>query len=108
MYFPHFYSDKFYKGNQIEEKCQISLLLNKSAKTIQSPTMELPQHLSVGPRVFFDFFPNRVPLLSTFPVGGKFWHLSASPLPSIFGGNSHLWVGIPQYLSTEPHSVSRP
>ena len=32
--------DKFYNGSQIEEKCQMSLLLNHSAKTIQSPTME--------------------------------------------------------------------
>ena len=56
MYFPHFYTDKFYKGNQIEEKCQISLLLNHSSKSIQSPTMEQPQHLSAELRVFLDFF----------------------------------------------------
>ena len=91
MYFLHFYPEKFYKGNQIEKKCQISLLLNNSAKTIQSPTMEQPRHLSVGPQVFLDFFPNQAPLPSTFHLGGQFfWHLSASPPPSIFGlgGNS--------------------
>ena len=38
-----------------------------------------------GPGYSSIFFPSRVPLLSTFPVGGKFWHLSASPRPSIFG-----------------------
>ena len=36
MYFPHFYPDIFYNGSQIEKKCQISLLLNHSAKTMQS------------------------------------------------------------------------
>ena len=55
MYFPHFYPDKFYNGSQIEENCQ-SLLLNHSAKSIQSLTMEPPQHLSAKPRVFLDFF----------------------------------------------------
>ena len=91
MYFPHFYPDKFYKGSQIEGKCQISLLLNHSAKTIQSPTMECPEHLSAETRVFLDFFPINTPLLSTFPLGGQFsWHLSVGPPPSIFwlGGNS--------------------
>ena len=58
MYFLHFYPDKFYNGSQIEEKCQISRLLNHSAKTIQSPTMERSQHLSAEPRVFLDFFSN--------------------------------------------------
>ena len=48
-YFPHFYPDKFYNDSQIEEKCQISLLLNHSAKTIQSLTTEQPQHLSAKP-----------------------------------------------------------
>ena len=57
-YFPHFYPDKFYNDSQIEEKCQISLLLNYSAKTTQSPTTEQPQHFSAEPRVFLDFFPN--------------------------------------------------
>ena len=56
--FPHFYPDKFYNGDQIEENCQISLLLNYSAKTTQSPTTEQPQHFSAEPRVFLDFFPN--------------------------------------------------
>ena len=46
IYFPHFYPDKFYNGSQIEEKGQISLLLNHLAKTIQSSTTEQPQHLS--------------------------------------------------------------
>jgi len=91
MYFPHFYPDKFYKGSQIEEKCQIRLLLNRLSKTIQSPTMEGPGHLSAEHQVFLDFFPNRAPLPTTFPLGGQCsWHPSASPLPSIFwlGGNS--------------------
>ena len=48
-YFPHFYPDKFCNDSQIEEKCQISLLLNHSAKTIQSPTTEQPRHLSAEP-----------------------------------------------------------
>ena len=65
MYFPHFYPDKFYKGSQIEEKCQISLLLNHSAKTIQSPTIERPQHLSAEPQVVLDFF---FPIEPPYPV----------------------------------------
>ena len=102
MYFPHFYSDKFYKSNQIEEKCQISLLLNKSAKTIQSPTTERPQHLSVGPRVFLDFFSQSSPPTQYLSSG---WEILASfSQPP----TQYLWVGISQYLSTEPHSVSRP
>ena len=58
MYFSHFYPDKFYNGSQIEEKCQTSLLLNHSAKTIQSPTLEQPRNLSVRSQVFLNFFPN--------------------------------------------------
>ena len=88
--FPHFYPDKFYNGNQIEENCQISLLFNHSANTTQSPTTEQPQHFSAEPRVFLDFFPSWALLPSTFPLGGQFfWHLSASPSPCIFwlGGN---------------------
>ena len=50
IYFPHFYPGKFYNGNKIEENCQISLLLNHSAKTTQSPTTERPLHLSAEPR----------------------------------------------------------
>ena len=85
IYFPHFYPDKFFNGSQIEEKCQISLLVNHSAKTMQSPTTKQPQHLSAKPWVFLKFFSNRAPLPSTFPLGGQFfWHLSASPPPSIF------------------------
>ena len=49
IYFPHFYPDKFYNGSQIEEKCQISLLLNHSVKTIQSPITDRTQHLSAEP-----------------------------------------------------------
>ena len=67
MYFPNFYPDKFSKGSQIEEKCQISLLLNHSAKTIQSPTTERPQHPSAEPRVFLYFF---------FPVEPPYPYLS--------------------------------
>ena len=42
MYFSQFYPIIFYNGCPIEEKCQISLLLDHSAKTIQSPTMKQP------------------------------------------------------------------
>ena len=54
-YFPYFYPDKFYNGSQTEEKCQISLLLNHSAKTIQSPTTEWLWHLSTESQVSLDF-----------------------------------------------------
>ena len=94
MYFPHFYPDKFYKGNQIEGKCQISLLLNHLAKAIQSPTMERPQHLSAETQVFLNFFPIEPP----YPV--PFHWVSNSP--GIFQLPPHPvsfdWVGIPQYL----------
>ena len=94
MYFPHFYSDKFYKGSQIEEKCQISLLLNRSAKTIQSPTTEQPRHLSAEPQVFLDFFPIEPPYPLPFHWVGN--------SPGIFQPAPHLasfdCVGIPQYL----------
>ena len=102
MYFSHFYPDKFYNGSQIEENCQISLLLNHSIKTSQSPTVEQPQH---QPSPWYSsIFSKQAHLPSTFPLGGQFfWHLSATPHPASFD-----WVGILQYLSTEPHSVSRP
>ena len=111
-YFPHFYPDKFYNDSQIEEKCQISLLLNHSAKTIQSPTMEQPRHLSAKPGIP-QFFPSWAPLSSTFPLGGQFsWHLSASPQPTIFwlGGNFSVsfnqapdlrtWRDLPKFICT--------
>ena len=69
MYFPHFYTDKFYKGNQIEEKCQISLLLNNSAKTIQSPTMEQPWHLSAEPIIPRFFSPQLSPTTQCLSTG---------------------------------------
>ena len=90
IYFPHFYPDKFHNGSQTEEKCQISLLLNHLAKTIQSSTMERPWHLSAKPQIFLDLFHNQAPLPRTFPLGGQFpWHLSAWLPLSIFwlGGN---------------------
>ena len=88
MCFPHFYPEKFYKVSQIEGKYQITLLLNQSTKTIQSSTMEWPQHLSAETRVFLDFFHNQALLPSTFPLDGQFpWHLSTGPPPSIF------WLG---------------
>ena len=84
MYFPHFYPDKFYKGNQIEGKCQISLLLNHLAKAIQSPTMERPQHLSAETQVFLIFFPIE-PSTQDFSTGGAILLASFSQLlPSIF------------------------
>ena len=61
MYFLHFYPDKFYNGSQTGEKSQMGLLLNHSAKTIQSPTMERPRHFSAKPWVFLDFFPIEPP-----------------------------------------------
>ena len=104
IYLPHFYPDKFYNGSRIEEKCQISLLLNHSAKTIQSPPTERPWHLSAEHWVFLDFFP----IEPTYPV--PFHCVDNSP--GIFQPAPHLasfdWVGIPRYLSTKPHSVSRP
>ena len=72
MYFPHFYPDKFYNGSQNEEKSQISLLLNHSVKTIQSPPTDRTQHLSAEPQVFLNFFPNRAPLPSTWEEAAVF------------------------------------
>ena len=104
MYFPHFYPDKFYKGSQTEGMCQISLLLNHSAKTIQSPTMECPEHLSAKTRVFLDFFQSRPPYSVPFQwVGNSPGIFQPAPHPVSFD-----WVGIPLYLSTESHSLSRP
>ena len=116
-----FYPDKSYNGSQIEGKCQISLLLNHLAKTIQSPKMEQPQHLSVRPQVFLNFFPNwalsrPVPFHWVAIALASFSQPHHPPpqllTPSIFwlGGNisvSFDWVGISQYLSAELHSVSR-
>ena len=107
MYFPHFYPDKFYKGSQIEGKCQISLLLNHSAKTIQSPTMERPENLSAETRVFLDFFQSRRPYSVPFHwVGNSPGIFQPAPHPVSFDWN--FLTGIPQYLFTEPHSLSRP
>ena len=95
MYFPNFYPDKFSKGSQIEEKCQISLLLNHSAKTIQYPTTERPQHPSAEPQVSSIFFPSWAPLPIPFHCLGN--------SPAIFQPAHHPvsfdWVGIPQHLS---------
>ena len=101
---PHFYPDKFYNGSQIEGKCQISLFFNHLAKTVQSPTMEWPWHLSAEPWVFLDFFPIEPP----YP-GPSHW---VGNSPGIFQPAPHpvsfAWVGISLYLSAEPYSVSRP
>ena len=101
---PHFYPDKFYNGSQIEGKCQISLFFNHLAKTVQSPTMEWPWHLSAEPWVFLDFFPIEPP----YP-GPSHW---VGNSPGIFQPAPHpvsfAWVGISRYLSAELHSVSRP
>ena len=56
MYFPHFYPDIFYNGSQIEKKCQISLLLNHSAKTMQSLQWSNLGIFQLSP-LFLDFFP---------------------------------------------------
>ena len=104
LHSPHFYPDKFCDGSQIEGKCQISLLLNHSAKTIQSPTMERPEHLSAETQVFLDFFQSRPPYSVPFHwVGNSPGIFQSAPHPVSFD-----WVGIPQYLSTKPHSLSRP
>ena len=71
IYFPHFYPDKFCNGSQIEEKCQIRLLLNRLAKTIQSPTMERPGHLSAEHQVFLDFFQSSPPCPVPFHWAGN-------------------------------------
>ena len=56
MYFSYFCPKTFHIGSQNEEKCQISLLPNHSARTTQAPTMEQPQCLSAKPWVFLDIF----------------------------------------------------
>ena len=58
MYFPHFYPDKFYNGSQTEERCQMSLLLKHSAKTIRVPYNGVTSaSFSRGPGIP-RFFPN--------------------------------------------------
>ena len=104
-YSPHFYPDKFYNGSRIEGKCQISLLLNHSANTIQSTTMEWPWHLSAEPWVFFDFFP---PVEPPYPVPFHWVGNSPGAFQPVPYPVSFVWVGISQYLSTESHSVFRP
>ena len=105
IYSPHFSLNKFDKGSRIEEKCQISLLPNHSAKTTQSPTTEEPQHLSAKPWVFpqvFSWAPLPAPPCPS--IGWVFPGIfQAAPHPVSF-----TWGGISQYLSIEPHSVSRP
>ena len=104
MCFPHFYPEKFYKVSQIEGKYQITLLLNQSTKTIQSSTMEWPQHLSAETRVFLDFFQSRPPYSVPFHwMGNSPDIFQPAPHPVSFD-----WVRIPQYLCTEPHALSRP
>ena len=85
MYDPHFYPDKFYNGSQIEGKCQISLLLSHSAKTVQSPTRERPRHLSAKPQVFLKFFPIEPPYSVPFQRAGN--------SPGIFQPASIFWLG---------------
>ena len=103
IYFSHFYPDKFFNGSQIEEKCQTSLLLNHSAKTMQSPTMKQPQHLSAKPWVFLNFFPIEPPYPVPFHWVGNSGIFQPAPHPVSFA-----WVRISGYLSTKPHLVSRP
>ena len=69
IYFPHFYPDKFYNGSQIEEKCQVNILLNHSAKIIQSFTMKQPQDLSAEPWAFLDSFPHLSPATHYLSTG---------------------------------------
>ena len=103
-YFPHFYPDKFYNGSQVEENCQISLLLNHLANPIESPTTERPWHLSAEPQVFLDFFPIKPPSPVPFHwVGNSPAICQPASYPASFD-----WVGISWYLSTKPHSLSKP
>ena len=82
MYFPHFYPDKFYKDSQIEEKCQISLLLNHSTKIIQSPTMVRPQHVLAEPQVFLNFFSQSSPPTQYLSTGWAILLASFSQPPT--------------------------
>ena len=104
LHSPHFYPDKFCDGSQIEGKCQISLLLNHSAKTIQSPTVEQPRNLSVRSQVFLNFFPNwalsrPVPFYWVTIALASF---SQPPSPNSWHPVSFDWVGISQYFQQSP------
>ena len=100
-YFPHFYPDKFYNSHKTEVKCQISLLLNHSARIIQTMWH---WHLSAKPWVFLDFFPNWAPLPVPFHwIDNSPGIFQPAPHPVYFA-----WVGTSQHLSTEPYSGSRP
>ena len=85
-------------------------------KTIQSLTTEQPQHLSAEPWVFLNFFPQSSPPTQYLFIGWVIPLASFSQPPTqspgIFQPAPHpvsfAWVGISQYLSTKPHSVSRP
>ena len=104
-YFPHFYPDKFYNGSQIEEKGQISLLLNHLAKTIQSSTTERPQHLSAEPQVFLDFFPQLNMPTQFLSIGWAILLASFSQPPMQYLLTE--WE-FSRCASTKPYSVSRP
>ena len=99
-----FYPDKVHNSSQTEGKCQISLLLNHPAKTIQSPPAERPWHLSAKPQVVLNFSPVESRYLVPFHrVGNSPGSFQPAPNPGSFDR-----VGISPPLSTEPHSRSRP
>ena len=79
--------------------------LTKTA-TAEIPKTERPQHLSAEPRVCLEFFPQLNPPPHPVP-----FHCVGNS-PGIFQPAPHAvsfdWVGISQYLSTKPYSVSRP
>ena len=84
--------------------------LNHSAKSIQSPAMEQPQNLSVGPQVFLNFFPNWAPShpVPFYWVATALASFSQPPPPSnSWHPGSYDWVGISRYLSTKLCWVSR-
>ena len=102
-YFPHFHPDKSYDGSQIEEKHHISLL------TTQPRPFSPLQRRDLGifqpsPGYSLIFFPIKSPSQVPFHwVGNSPSTFQPAPHPVSFA-----WVEISQYLSAEPHLVSRP
>ena len=97
-YIPYFYPDKFYNGSQIEEKCQISLLLNHLAKTIQSSTMEQPQP---SPRYSSIFFLQSRPPIQYFSTGWAIPLASFSQIPTQYLLTGWEFLGIFQPSPTQ-------
>ena len=87
IYSPHVYLDKFYKGSQIEEKCQISLLTTQPRpfSPLQWSNLGIFQS---GPGYFSIFFPNRVPPIQYLSPGWAILLASFSQPPT-----QYLWTG---------------